>query len=472
MKSWVVRQIANLAEACPVATFLGSGLIFGVLLACLWQSVALSSEDLGLSILVAIVALTATAAARNTLKPVFESSDLAILAPTACGCLAMVCGFLVHTTAHEASSALITLGGAALLLLWSSPFSILPLRGRVVGTAAAGLVACGLWLAISFVPPSLQVVLATASTIGSSLLFIATIRGQRAPKDQGERLAPPAGLLQHAKSIPLPPSLLGTALCFGAITYLLLHVVSLTHFAGAVQPENLCAVLCIFATAVISLIMAKIMKRESAYVAYFPTSFLVIVGALLIGFSNSEPILLIVGCCISFTGCYIYLPYYWIILGNHAYQHAPLALSIYAIGIVSFAIGSGAALILCSILPPQDLWWKDGALCLMVLAFFIPFQIANGAALAGETKAMGGTPFHAASTSEEERVMKATEQFALSTRESEVLLLLYQGRSVPYICNELFIAESTVRTHLKHIYAKASVSNRQELIDAVRSFQD
>ena len=56
----------------------------------------------------------------------------------------------------------------------------------------------------------------------------------------------------------------------------------------------------------------------------------------------------------------------------------------------------------------------------------------------------------------------------LTPRETEVLALLAQGRSIPYIRDELIISRETAATHAKHIYAKLGVHSRQELIDLVR----
>jgi DNA-binding CsgD family transcriptional regulator len=53
----------------------------------------------------------------------------------------------------------------------------------------------------------------------------------------------------------------------------------------------------------------------------------------------------------------------------------------------------------------------------------------------------------------------------LSRRETEVLLLLAQGRSLPYIMEKLTIAGGTARTHIKHIYEKLQVHSKQELLD-------
>ena len=57
----------------------------------------------------------------------------------------------------------------------------------------------------------------------------------------------------------------------------------------------------------------------------------------------------------------------------------------------------------------------------------------------------------------------------LTARETEILALLVRGRTLPYIANELFVTTGTVKTHVRHIYEKALVNNRQELLDKVEA---
>lgn len=57
--------------------------------------------------------------------------------------------------------------------------------------------------------------------------------------------------------------------------------------------------------------------------------------------------------------------------------------------------------------------------------------------------------------------MKYTE------RESEIAVLLIQGRTQPWIAEHLTISEHTVNTHVRHLYQKAQVHTRQEWIDTV-----
>ena len=62
------------------------------------------------------------------------------------------------------------------------------------------------------------------------------------------------------------------------------------------------------------------------------------------------------------------------------------------------------------------------------------------------------------------------QDFGLTRRESEILLLLAQGRSISVIQEKLVVSKNTVKTHVKNIYNKLDVHSQQELIDLVRRF--
>lgn len=62
---------------------------------------------------------------------------------------------------------------------------------------------------------------------------------------------------------------------------------------------------------------------------------------------------------------------------------------------------------------------------------------------------------------------KAAHRYGLTKREAEILPFLAQGYSLPYIRNELYIAQSTIDTHVRHIYKKMDVHSREELISKV-----
>ena len=65
----------------------------------------------------------------------------------------------------------------------------------------------------------------------------------------------------------------------------------------------------------------------------------------------------------------------------------------------------------------------------------------------------------------------ACEQYRLSPREREVLLILLRGRDAKYIMNQFYISQSTAKTHIYNIYKKFGVHSRQDLIDFVEEIQ-
>ena len=60
-------------------------------------------------------------------------------------------------------------------------------------------------------------------------------------------------------------------------------------------------------------------------------------------------------------------------------------------------------------------------------------------------------------------------RYGLSPRETEVFVLLAQGRTRAFIQDELVLSGSTVKTHVSHIYAKMGVHDRQEMMDLIWS---
>lgn len=84
----------------------------------------------------------------------------------------------------------------------------------------------------------------------------------------------------------------------------------------------------------------------------------------------------------------------------------------------------------------------------------------------------GQAPAAAASPQAEfiaRRCQALSEQYGLTRREGEILGLLVRGRSKAHIAEAFIISENTVRGHVKHIYAKLGIHNKQELLDLFES---
>ena len=67
----------------------------------------------------------------------------------------------------------------------------------------------------------------------------------------------------------------------------------------------------------------------------------------------------------------------------------------------------------------------------------------------------------------QERLQRLGERWGLTQREYDIFELLAAGRTQPWIAESLGIAESTVNSHVRHIYQKADVNSKQELLDHV-----
>ncbi len=65
----------------------------------------------------------------------------------------------------------------------------------------------------------------------------------------------------------------------------------------------------------------------------------------------------------------------------------------------------------------------------------------------------------------DKRVQEIGCMYNLSPRETEVVILLAHGRSIPYISTELGLSANTVRTYAEEAYKKLGVHSKQELID-------
>ncbi len=60
--------------------------------------------------------------------------------------------------------------------------------------------------------------------------------------------------------------------------------------------------------------------------------------------------------------------------------------------------------------------------------------------------------------------LKQNENFLLSSREKEILLLMTNGYNLHQIADKSFITYETVRTHVKHIYKKLHVASASEAV--------
>jgi two-component system NarL family response regulator len=63
---------------------------------------------------------------------------------------------------------------------------------------------------------------------------------------------------------------------------------------------------------------------------------------------------------------------------------------------------------------------------------------------------------------------KVDDQYLLSEREKEILRGIEQGLAYKQIADKLSISPHTVHSHIKKIYEKLQVQNRQEALSSAR----
>lgn len=63
----------------------------------------------------------------------------------------------------------------------------------------------------------------------------------------------------------------------------------------------------------------------------------------------------------------------------------------------------------------------------------------------------------------EDRIESVCSQYGLTAREKDLVELIYSGRTNKEIAEQLFLSESTVKTHIYNIFRKMEVKNRVEV---------
>lgn len=116
----------------------------------------------------------------------------------------------------------------------------------------------------------------------------------------------------------------------------------------------------------------------------------------------------------------------------------------------------------------------SSSVCILVIATMMVLDISSDNNVWTMMKA--GTLSNTNPSSTESRVEGGLEsavsslgqEYGLTRRETQIFMLLAQGRTSPYISSELLIGVNTVNTHKRRIYQKLGVHDKQELIDMVK----
>ena len=116
---------------------------------------------------------------------------------------------------------------------------------------------------------------------------------------------------------------------------------------------------------------------------------------------------------------------------------------------------------------------RDRSICILVIATMMVLDTKSDDNVWAMMKAAandvpGDSPELETDGSLRSAVTFLGKAHGLTERETQIFLLLAQGRTSPYISSELLIGVNTVNTHKRRIYQKLGVHDKQELIDKVK----
>lgn len=106
-----------------------------------------------------------------------------------------------------------------------------------------------------------------------------------------------------------------------------------------------------------------------------------------------------------------------------------------------------------------------GYLIVIAIVLILSGEDSRGLFASAEASCVQGFSSAGEGVSGEEYLDVWFEESGLTAREKEIAGLLAQGRTQPWIAESLKISENTVGTHVRHIYQKTNVHDRQQFID-------
>ncbi len=136
---------------------------------------------------------------------------------------------------------------------------------------------------------------------------------------------------------------------------------------------------------------------------------------------------------------------------------------IFAIGIALYQVGQILGAFIHS---PLSLAGESLSKNVSLIAAFV--LLAASTIMLANVNRLSGTSAEPKSDPRQQALHLASDH-RLTEREAEIFALLADGKDVEDISNALFITQGTVRTHIKHLYAKLGVHSKKEALALVKA---
>lgn len=216
------------------------------------------------------------------------------------------------------------------------------------------------------------------------------------------------------------------------------------------------------ALSVILFVVLYLVKRLALGSALIVGMMLSIGGLLVIGCDPSAPPVVLAGRLLAETGYTFCEIMTFVLLSRLTWLLGRRDLRMVAAGSLATSVGAALGVAWSSAIPGGLSVAVDVSVCVFLLVG-VSLLLLNANVWA-QLRGMKVVP-DAAGSDEAARLRDASRVYGLTQRETDMLAYLLKGRSVPYIAKADSISENTVKSHMKHLYAKLGVHSRQELID-------
>lgn len=358
-------------------------------------------------------------------------------------------------------------GGAVLFLLWAEVYCQLGPTRSVLYGAGSCLLAGGTALLVANLEPDASRIAIGALPLASGLLAVMSLSHLT-----GERsAATAAGGESAAIRYPVPWKIILLMACAGFVS----------GFAGSllVSADGVGAIHRIAATALFGalLIVLFVARRGSFDVRVFawvalPVALLSFVAIPVLGTTA--------GLAVSFLVKFSYVAFalfVLLVLANMVWRHEVPSARVFAFARASSEAAMFAGILLRRALQASGALDNEATMWLITILGLVGIVGCvvlwhSERSVTADWGTMGVDPasgMHVPSAREAtlERCAALAAAHGLTPRETEILELLAQGREPTQVEQELFLSHNTLKTHLRHLYAKLDVHTREELMASV-----
>lgn len=353
----------------------------------------------------------------------------------------------------------ISIGNSVVLLAWIEHLSCVPQSEQLRYTLTAWPTAAVAVPLLSLMPARALIVVASLLPLASAVTVIGCSRQTGADRRESQ-FGPEGGTAWKKSLTRLLIACLAVSFAFGCA-----RTIRTVTDVMADQPLVYLAVAVVFVV-VLALSRAGVGGSELAVRVYRLCFPVLILSYLALPFLSQWAAA--VDVCALMSASYLFEMLVWLVCPFVVVERGLASLQLFGWGAAAFHVGSFAGLLFGD--------WAQGRFGADALA--TPLCIGIAGVLVVVTcyvfREQGvsdlflparDVPPEAAPDQVHANCCELAEEFGLTSRERQVLELLARGRSAPYIEQELGVSASTAKTHVRHIYDKLGVHNKQELLD-------